>query len=78
MAYVGKKFLWHWTEPHGRLGGILVGVNLDELEIGSIEDGDYFVKFRLRCKKDSFQWVLVAVYGAAQPNFKENFLTKLV
>ena len=74
----GKNFLWHWTEPHGRLGGILVGVNLDELEISSIEDGDYFVKFRLRCKKDSFQWVLVAVYGATQPNFKEKFLTKLV
>ncbi|KAG2609329.1 hypothetical protein PVAP13_4KG016700, partial [Panicum virgatum] len=74
----GRNFLWHWTEPHGRSGGILLGINLDVLEIGSIEDGDYFVKFRLRNKKDNFHWVLVAVYGAAQPSFKEKFLTELV
>ena len=49
-----KNFIWHWTEPHGRLGGILVGVNLEELEIGGIEDGDYFVKFRLKSKKEQF------------------------
>jgi hypothetical protein len=53
------------TEPHGRLGGILLGVNLDVLDIGSIEE-------------DNFHWVLVAVYGAAQPSFKEKLLTELV
>ena len=43
----GRIFLWHWIEPHGRSGGILLGINLDVLEIGGIEDEDYFVKFRL-------------------------------
>ena len=56
----------------------MLGVNLDALKIGSIEYGDYFVKFRLRNKVDNFHWVLVAVFGAAQPSFKENFLTELV
>ncbi|PUZ59464.1 hypothetical protein GQ55_4G043800 [Panicum hallii var. hallii] len=73
----GKNFLWYWTEPHGRSGGILLGVNIDVLDIGSIEEGDYYVKFRLKNKSDNFQWVLVAVYGAAQPEYKENFLTGL-
>jgi hypothetical protein len=27
----GRNFLWHWTEPHGRSGGILLGVNLDKV-----------------------------------------------
>jgi hypothetical protein len=69
----GRNFLWHWTEPHGRSGGIIVGVNLDCFDIGSIEGGDFFDKFRLRNKVDGFKWVLVALYGAAQPEFKEAF-----
>jgi hypothetical protein len=48
------------------------------LDIGSIDEGDFYVKFWLRNKNDNFQWVLVAVYGAAQPEFKEIFLTELV
>jgi hypothetical protein len=36
------------------------------------------VKFSLRDRKSDFKWVLVAVYGAAQPEFKESFLTELV
>jgi hypothetical protein len=60
------------------VGGILLGVNMEGLDIGSIEDGDFFVKFRLRNRRDDFKCVLVAVYGAAQPEFKESFLTELV
>jgi hypothetical protein len=70
--------LWHWTAPHERSGGILLGVNLDSLDIGSIEEGDFYVKFHLKNKSDDFKWVLVAVYGAAQPKFKGVFLTELV
>jgi hypothetical protein len=51
---------------------------MDLLDVGSVEDGDFFVKFRVRDRKGDFKWVLVAVYGAAQPEFKESFLTELV
>jgi hypothetical protein len=74
----GKNFVWHWTAPRGRSGGMLLGVNIDRLDVGSIEDGDFFVKFRVRDRRSDFKWVLVAVYGAAQPEFKESFLTELV
>jgi hypothetical protein len=41
------------------------------MDVWSIDDGDFFVKFRPRDKKNDFNWVLVAVYGVAQPEFKE-------
>jgi hypothetical protein len=52
-----------------------MGVNIDSMDVGGVEDGDFFVKFRVRDRKSDFKWVLVAVYGAAQPEFKESFLT---
>jgi hypothetical protein len=74
----GRNFVWHWTAPRGRSGGILLGVDLDVMDVGSIDDGEFFVKFRMSDKVRDFKWVLVAVYGAAQPEFKEYFLTELV
>ena len=40
--------------------------------------GDFAVKFRVRSKADGFNWALVAVYGAAQPELKPDFLADLV
>ncbi|WVZ85936.1 hypothetical protein U9M48_032792 [Paspalum notatum var. saurae] len=57
---------------------MLVGVNLVSFDIGEIEEGDFFVKFKLRNKEDGFQWVLVSVYGAAQQQYKSAFLSELV
>jgi hypothetical protein len=37
----GRNFMWHWSAPHGRSDGILIGVNLDVLDVGSIDDGDF-------------------------------------
>jgi hypothetical protein len=56
----------------------LLGVNIDWLDVGGIEEGEFFVKFRVRDRRCDFKWVLVDVYGAAQPEFKEAFLTELV
>ena len=35
--------------------------------------GDFTVKFRVRSKSDGFNWALVAVYGATQPELKPDF-----
>ncbi|XP_073353600.1 uncharacterized protein [Aegilops tauschii subsp. strangulata] len=40
--------------------------------------GGFAVKFRVRSKADGFNWALVAVYGAAQPELKLEFLADLV
>ena len=55
----------------------LLGINLLTFDIGEIEEGEFFVKFKIRNKDDGFQWLLVSVYGAAQPSLKESFLTEL-
>ena len=68
----------HTKPPRGRSGGMLVGINLGTFDVGEVEEGEYFVRFKIRNKEDGFQWNLISVYGAAQDEFKEAFLTKLV
>jgi hypothetical protein len=72
---------WGWGEiffgiaraPHGRSGGMLLGVDQQQFDIGSIDEGDHYIKFQLCNKSDGFKWALVAVYGPAQANHKETF-----
>ncbi|KAJ1267831.1 hypothetical protein BS78_07G088000 [Paspalum vaginatum] len=56
---------------------MLVGVNLATLDVGSIEEGDFFVRFKIRCKKHDFISNLVLVYGPAHEDHKQRFLTEL-
>ena len=73
----GRDFLWHCMAPHGRSGGILLGVDLNVFDIGAIAEGDFLVKFTLRCKSDGFKFVLYTVYGPAQYQNKQAFLVEL-
>jgi exonuclease III len=74
----GRNFIWHTKEPTGRSGGILLGVDLDVFDIGAIDEGEFYVKFKVCNKSDSFKWALTVVYGPAQFERKEAFLTELV
>ena len=62
----------------GYVRGMLMGINKDCFEVENIVDGDYHIKFVLRNKIDGFRWALLSVYGAAQEEQKENFLSELV
>jgi hypothetical protein len=74
----GADFIWHRLPPWGCSGGILLGVNTTVLQISMIVEGDFFIKFH-RCNKiDNFKWILMAVYGPAQDEFKSTFLSELV
>ena len=66
------------SAPHGRSGGILVGINSDTLQVKKVETGDYCVKLQLRNKNDGFEWAFIPVYGAAQDSHKFEFLSELV
>ncbi|WVZ53763.1 hypothetical protein U9M48_004664, partial [Paspalum notatum var. saurae] len=67
----GKDFLWHCKSPEGRSGGMLVGVNLATLDVGSIEEGDFFVRFKIRCKKHDF------ISNLVLEDHKQRFLKEL-
>ena len=73
----GRDFIWHNMAPHGRSGGILLGVDLDVFDIGAIDECDIYVKSLLRNKSDGFKFNLYTVYGPAQQQNKEAFLTEL-
>jgi hypothetical protein len=55
-------------------GGMPMGINQGCFEIENIEDGDYLIKNKV----DGFLWALLSVYGAAQEEHREHFLSKLV
>jgi hypothetical protein len=74
----GKNFIWHCKEPHGRSGGMLLGIDVDVFDVGAITEGDFFIKFNLHDKADGFKWALVSVYGPTQDCFKQEFLSELV
>ena len=74
----GIDFDWHCLPSRGRSGGILLGIRCEALEVRSVVMGDFAVKFRVTSKEDGFNWALVAVYGAAQPELKPEFLVDLI
>jgi exonuclease III len=74
----GKDFAWFCLPPHGRSGGILVGINTNTLKVNRVDSGDFCVKLAIKSKIDGFEWLLVPVYGAAQEKFKHEFLAELV
>ena len=54
------------------------GVNSLILDLSLIVEGEFSVKFPLRNKQDDFKWILMAVYGPAQEDFKSAYLSELV
>ena len=57
---------------------VLIGINSVTLAVQKIVAADFCVKLHMKSKADGFVWALVAVYGAAQQEFKSNFLSELV
>ena len=74
----GADFVWHCLPPRGRSGGILLGISAIALDVSLIVEREFFIKFHLRNKNDDFKWILMAVYGPAQDDFKSAFLSELV
>jgi hypothetical protein len=60
----GSDFSWYCLPPQGRSGGILLEINNAILKVIKVTNGDYYVKFQIRSKKDGFEWLLIPVYGA--------------
>jgi hypothetical protein len=74
----GVEFEWTSQPPRGRSSGILLGVRVDTMEVLDRSAGDYHIKLHIRNRVDNFIWSLVAVYGAAQDEFKADFLHEVV
>jgi hypothetical protein len=44
--------------PRGRSGGMMLGVHLLTFDIGEIEEGDFFIRFKLRHREEDFILIL--------------------
>jgi hypothetical protein len=42
---VVKDFNWFFLPPHGRSGGILVGINAETLQVKKFDNRDYTLKY---------------------------------
>jgi hypothetical protein len=69
VAYYGTTWEIRWHP--------LLGVDLSVFDIGAIDEGDFYVKFTLRYKTNGFKFVLYSVYGPAQVQNKNVFLSEL-
>jgi hypothetical protein len=73
----GNLFYWKWVASVGRAGGILGGFRLSRFDVCETVVNRFFIKVTLMDLKIQKKWCLVIVYGAAQEEDKEDFLTEL-
>jgi hypothetical protein len=72
-----NDYLWKWIPSKGRSGGILSGVNLEHFDVGAFAEGEYTLQLNLWDKKKRIKWNFMNVYGVAQEEDKNKFLTEL-
>jgi hypothetical protein len=77
MVDPNQDYLWKWIPSRGKSGGMLNGINLDHFEVGGFVEGKYTLQLNLWDKEKEFKWNFVNVYGVAQEEFKNEFLTEL-
>jgi len=58
--------------PRGRSGGMILGINPLTFDIGQIEEGDFFIWFKLRYKEDDFKFNLISLNGPAYLDIKSH------
>ena len=64
--------------PRGRSGGMILGINLLSFDVGEIEEGDFFILFKVRLRESDFKFNLISIYGPAQGDQKSHFLSEVV
>jgi hypothetical protein len=78
----GELFHWHWRSATGRSGGMLLGIRDDSLEVGAIDQGQFFLSASILHRISGFKFEFIGVYGPADhgrsPQFLEDLETKVL
>jgi exonuclease III len=64
--------------PRGRSGGMILGIHLLNFDVGEIEEGDFFIHFKIRYREQDYKFNLISAYGPAQLEHKAHFLSEVV
>jgi hypothetical protein len=73
----GDLFHWHWRAAVGRSGGMLLGIRDDSFEVGSIDQGNFFLSASLFHRETKFKFEFIGVYGPADHTRSHQFLADL-
>jgi hypothetical protein len=71
-----RNFVWFWSPPNGRSGGLLVGFDADILDVREKELGEFMIRILVVHKENGFIWNFINVYGADQADQKQKFLSE--
>jgi hypothetical protein len=71
------SFTWHFLPAVGTAGGILIGFRDDTLLVSNIILYRFSVSCMVQCRKNSFDWKLVVVYGSPYDEGKVEFIDEL-
>jgi hypothetical protein len=69
--------VWQWLPARGRSGGMLCGIKKENFEVLSFESGEFFIMATVVDKQENKKFSLAVVYGPAQEDTKDQFLTEL-
>ena len=72
-----SNYLWKWIPSRGKSGGLLSGINTKFLDVGGFCEGKYILQLDVWDKHLKQKWNFLNVYGAAQLEHKNEFLTEL-
>jgi exonuclease III len=73
----GKLFHWHWRPAMGRSGGMLLSIRDDTLEVGAINQGQFFLSASILHRISGFKFEFIGVYGPADHGRSSQFLEDL-
>jgi exonuclease III len=71
-----KNFTWISSPPKGRSGGLLVGFNTDIFDVISQDTSEFMISCLIHHKYKNISWNFINVYGAAQIENKDRFLSE--
>ena len=72
-----ERFIWSWLAASGHSGGCLLGVRDSTLEVGSLDQGVFFLSAAILHKASRFIFEFIGVYGPADHARSPAFLEEL-
>jgi hypothetical protein len=73
----GSCYLWDWILAKGRSGGVFTGIKVDRFDVGNRVQGSFILQHNLWDRRLETKWNVMNVYGAAQEENKDSFLSEL-
>lgn len=73
----GRDFHWLTKPAEGHSGSLLMGVNLELVDVVEVDLGEFFISMLVESKREKKRWRIVNVYGPVQTDKKDRFLHEL-